>query len=276
VALLAARQETARKDSQIAVFTGAAGGVGVTTLAIEAAMQVLQRAGPGETTCLVDLDLSGDACADYLDLEPRLEFAEIGPRGERLDLQLLEALCARHKSGLAVIASPARPGEVFDVEPETIGRLLDVVAMRFDHVVIDLPRQWRPWTDAVIGGADSLYVVTDMTAPGLRVARRLVERIVERTKGRVGPKVIVNRFTRAASFANGLRGADVERALGSTYAGPVVSNYGLTREAIDRGMTLGELKPGNNISADLARILDPAAPADANFSTRLVQFLSRF
>lgn len=276
VTLLAARQETARKDAQICVFMGAAGGVGATTLAIETAMQTLKRAGAGETTCLVDLDLSGDACADYLDLEPRLDLAEIGPRGERLDLQLLEALCARHKSGLAVVASPARAAETFDVEPETVGRLLDVVALRFDHVVIDLPRLWRPWTDAVIGGADNLYVVADMTAPGLRVARRLVERIVERTKGTVEPKVIVNRFTKAASFANGLRSADVERALGSSYAGPVVSNYGLVREAIDRGMTLEELRPGNNVSSDLARILDPAAPADAKFASRVVQFLSRF
>lgn len=276
VALLAARQDTARKEAQITVFIGAAGGVGATTLAIETTMQTIRRAGSGEATCLVDLDLTSDACADYLDLEPRLDLAEIGKRGERLDLQLLEALCARHKSGLAVIASPAHPAETFDVEPEAVGRLLDVVAMRFDNVVIDLPRIWRPWTDAVLGGADKVFVVADMTAPGLRVARRLVERIVERTKGAVEPKIVVNRFTRSASFANGLRASDVERALGSAYAGAVVSNYGLVREAIDRGMSLEELKPGNNVSADLERILHPAAPPDAKLATRVVQFLSRF
>jgi pilus assembly protein CpaE len=56
---------------QILSFLPAAGGVGTTTLAIETAM-ILRRAGgrDGDTTCLVDLDLSNGVCADYLDLDP--------------------------------------------------------------------------------------------------------------------------------------------------------------------------------------------------------------
>jgi pilus assembly protein CpaE len=42
--------------------------------------------------CLVDLDFQHGACADYLDLEPRLVLSEIEPRPERLDRQLLEVM----------------------------------------------------------------------------------------------------------------------------------------------------------------------------------------
>ncbi len=87
------------------------GGAGVTTLAIQTALLLLnngQRARP--STCLVDLDFQHGACADYLDLEPRLDLKEIEPRPERLDRQLLEIMLSHHASGLEVIAAPNRAG----------------------------------------------------------------------------------------------------------------------------------------------------------------------
>ena len=54
----------------------------------------------GPPTCLVDLDFQHGACADYLDLEPRLDLKEIEPRPERLDRQLLEIMLSHHASGL--------------------------------------------------------------------------------------------------------------------------------------------------------------------------------
>ena len=52
----------------------------MTTLAIETAMLLL-KAAPKDpnSTCLVDLDFQHGACADYLDLEPRLDLDEIEP-----------------------------------------------------------------------------------------------------------------------------------------------------------------------------------------------------
>src|SRR5829696_7886246 len=98
--------------SQIISFLSPAGGVGTTTLAIEAAM-LLRKAAPkdSDSTCLVDLDFQNGTCADYLDLEPRLDLDEIGPHPERLDLQLLEVMFSRHGSGLCLLAAKGRPAE---------------------------------------------------------------------------------------------------------------------------------------------------------------------
>ena len=61
-------------EAQIYTFLPAVGGVGVTTLAIQTAMLLLNSGQRGRaTTCLVDLDFQHGACADYLDLEPRLD-----------------------------------------------------------------------------------------------------------------------------------------------------------------------------------------------------------
>ncbi len=246
----------------VTMFMPACGGVGATTLAIETAMQQLLAGMPaGETVCLVDLDLGGNACAEALDIAPQLDLAEMGGSGERLDGQLLEVMLSRHASGLSLLSAQGRPGESCDVNPAVIGRLLDVVAARFDHLVIDVPRAWAPYTDDILAGADRIFIVTDMTVPGLRAARRLNERIRERGVAASEPKIIVNRFQTGLLFGNGLRRADVERALGVSFAGPVANNYQLVREAIDRGVALESVKSGNNVTTDLKRIIFAAQAA---------------
>jgi pilus assembly protein CpaE len=246
-------------EAQIYTFLPAAGGVGLTTLAIQTAMMLLRKGARGaSSTCLVDLDFQHGACTDYLDLEPRLDLDEIEPRPERLDRQLLEVMLSHHASGLAVIAAPNRPAEMRSFDPDMVTRLLDLVSSNFENVVIDMPRTWFPWTDSVLFGSNRLFIVTEMTVPGLRHAKQLVAAIGERLKGGPQPQVIVNRFEQHL-FGPGLRRADIEAALGDAFAGAIPNNYRLVREAIDRGVPLDEVKAGNSVTQSLKKVLAPPA-----------------
>lgn len=250
-------------EAEISTFLPAAGGVGVTTLAIQTAIQ-LTKSGTraNAATCLVDLDFQQGACADYLDLEPRLDLGEIEPRPERLDRHLLEVMLSRHASGLSVIAAPNRPAEMRSFDPDMVTRLLDLVSTQFEYVVIDMPRTWFSWTDSVLLGSNKLYIVTEMTVPGLRHAKQLMTAIGERLGEGPKPQVIVNRFEQRL-FDTGLRRADIEQALGGAFLGTIPNNYRLVREAIDRGVPLEEVKPGNNISGALKKLIGPPAAAKA-------------
>jgi pilus assembly protein CpaE len=248
------------KEAHIYTFLPAAGGVGVTTLAIQTALLLLRNQRSGASTCLVDLDFQHGACVDYLDLEPRLDLNEIEPRPERLDRQLLEVMLSHHESGLAVIAAPHRPAEMRSFDPDVVTRLLDLVSTRFDHVVIDMPRTWFSWTDNVLLGSNRLFIVTQSTVPGLRYAKALVTAINERLGDTVAPQVIVNRFEQRM-FGPGLRRTDLKQALGGALAGTIPNNYALVREAIDRGVPLDEVKPRNNIAVELKRLIEPSEPA---------------
>jgi pilus assembly protein CpaE len=249
------------REAQIYSFLPAAGGVGVTTLAIQAAM-ILMNSAPrgGAKTCLVDLDFQHGACADYLDLEARLDLGEIEPRPERLDRQLLGVMLSQHSSGLSVIAAPNRPAEMRSFDPNVVTRLLDLVSSHFDYVVIDMPRTWFSWTDNILLGSNKLYIVSEMTVPGLRHAKQLVAAVTERLAQGPRPLVIVNRFEQHF-FAAGLRRGDIKQALGPAFGGTIPNNYRLVREAIDRGVPLEEVKAGNNVVAELKKIIlqQPAA-----------------
>ena len=240
----------------------------MTTLAIQTALLLLNSGQRGRpTTCLVDLDFQHGACADYLDLEPRLDLKEIEPRPERLDRQLLEVMLSHHKSGLAVVAAPNRPAEMRTFDPDMVTRLLDLVSSNFDYVVIDMPRTWFSWTDSVLLGTNKLFIVSEMTVPGLRHAKGLVGAIRERLGDGPNPQVIVNRFEQGM-FAPGLKKSDIEQALGKDFAAFIPNDYRLVREAIDRGVPIDEVKPGNKITAQLKKMIVPQAAQDRRFARR--------
>jgi pilus assembly protein CpaE len=252
------------KEAQIYTFLPAVGGAGVTTLAIQTAMLLLLNNGRRgkSSTCLVDLDFQHGAVPDYLDLEPRLNLGEIEPRPERLDRQLLEVMLSHHPSGLAVIAAPNRPAEMRSFDPDVVTRLLDMVSTNFDNVVFDMPRTWFSWTDSVLLGSNKLYIVSENTVPGIRHAKQLVDAIRERLGDDPPAKVIINRFERRM-FSPALKRADIEQALGDSFEALIPNDYGLVREAIDRGVPLEEVKPNNKITAQLKKLIVPQDPAKA-------------
>jgi pilus assembly protein CpaE len=250
--------ESEAAESQIFTFLPAVGGAGVTTLAVQSAMLLLNSSGTREktSTCLVDLDFQHGSCADHLDIEPRLNLAEIEPRPDRLDRQLLEIMLSQHSSGLSVVAAPNRPAEMRSFDPDVVTRLLDLVSSHFEYVVFDMPRTWFSWTDSVLLGSNKLYIVTETTVPGLRHAKQLVEAVRERLGDGPKPQVIINRFEQKL-FSTGLRRADIEQAIGDAFTGCIPNHYGLVREAIDRGVPLDEVKAGNKITAELRKLILP-------------------
>lgn len=245
-------------EAEIYTFLPAVGGAGVTTLAIQTALLLLSNGSRGgASACLVDLNFQNGSCADYLDLEPRLDLNEIEPHPDRLDKQLLDVMISYHASGLAVLAAPSRPAEMRSFDPDVVTKLLDLVSTHFDHVVIDMPRTWFSWTDAVLFGSNRLFIVSEMTVPGLKHARQLVGAIRERlNEGGPSPQVIVNRFEERL-LSGGLKKRDIEQALGKDFAAVVPNFYRLVREAIDRGVPLEEVKRGNKITSALKKLIAP-------------------
>jgi pilus assembly protein CpaE len=128
--------------------------------------------------------------------------------------------------------------------------------------VFDMPRTWFSWTDSVLLGSNRLFVVSETTVPGLRHAKQLVEAIRERMGDGPQPQVIINRFTQKM-FSSGLRRGDIEQAIGDPFLACVPNDYGLVREAIDRGVPLDEVRPGNKITAQLKKIILPQSSGKA-------------
>ncbi|HUF44047.1 MAG TPA: response regulator receiver protein, partial [Aestuariivirgaceae bacterium] len=238
-------------------FMGAMGGVGATTLAVHTALLLSERSAKGKSaTCLVDLDLTSGMCAEYLDLKPALQLDEIIPHPERLDDHLLGVMLAQYSPTLSLLSSRAKLGQYHDLDPAVVARLLDLAATRFANVVIDVPRIWQPWTETVLLGSSRFYVVTELTVPGLRAARRVVSELAERGEDGVPARVVINKHVRRL-VRTGISRKEVKAVLGDAFAGHVRSKPALVREAIDRGVPMNRIKRRNKVVKDLGRIVLP-------------------
>jgi pilus assembly protein CpaE len=141
-------------------------------------------------------------------------------------------------------------------DPDMVTRLLDLVSSHFDYVVFDMPRTWFSWTDNVLLGSNKLFIVSETTVPGLRHAKQLVDAIRERLGDGPKPQVIINRFVQKM-LSSGLRRGDIQQAIGDTFLACIPNDYGLVREAIDRGVPLEEVRKGNKITVQLRKLVLP-------------------
>lgn len=254
----AVRPDTAGRYSGASffAFVSAGGGAGNTTLAIQSAFALARKTSQFQSTCLIDMDFQGGAVADYVDVSPNLQLDEVSLSPDRLDTQLLEVMLSRHETGLAVLAAENALRPYDAVSADLVTRLLDMASAKFDSVVLDMPRVWLPWSENVLRGSDRVFIVTEMTVPGLRQARRLLDAIRMQCDEEADVSVIVNRF-RQSFFGgvNAVRKKDAETLFGEHLAGFVSEDYPLVREAIDRGVPLYQIEKNHKIYKDLETIL---------------------
>ena len=240
--------------TQCLAFVPAAGGVGTTTLAIQAAYLLANRTRDFSRTCLVDLNLQSGCLADYLDLEPLFDIDSIRGEPGRLDGRLLEMMLARHSTGLAVLASARAPTEHMRADGKVVTTVLSTISDMFQNMVLDFPLAWQDWTFDVLAGSDKIYVVTEFTVPAMRRARELSDAIVSRFGNERTCAVIVNKF-RSRWFGGGLRKNDAADLLGNRLAGFIGEDSELVDEAVNRGELISVIDRSNRISRDLAQTL---------------------
>lgn len=241
-------------DAACFTFLPASGGVGATTLAIEAAYLIARKAKSFRSTCLIDLDFQAGAMADHLDLSPSLHFNEIGPSPDRLDRQLLEVMLSRRPSGLALLATTNHLLDPVDVDPEIIAKLLGLASSEFENIVIDLPNTWLPFAENVLSGSNRVFIIAELTVPGIRRARALIDAINDRFDGQIELQVIINKYA-SAMFGNALSKKDAVSLFGKQFAGLLPRREKLVKEAIDRGVALFEIDKRNRIDKLLSKIL---------------------
>ena len=249
-ALHARPTEASSRHAQCTAFYPASGGCGNTTLAIQTAFLTGNRKKRPGAVCLVDLNFQDGTVADYLDLSPAFQLSELAKVSGRLDHQMLDVMLTRHRSGLAVLAAPRVLGRFVEVGGELIASVLGLLSESFEHLIIDLPKNWHPWTDNVVWGSDRIFVVTGFTIPALRQARFMTDAIAAKASPDAQVSVIVNKFHEPL-MGPGLTRKDAEGILATRLGGLIPNVSGIVDDAINRGMPLSELRAGNKIEKKL-------------------------
>ncbi len=169
-----ARTPTARNlIGDVITVCGARGGLGVTTIAVNLAVRLASLTGA--EVALVDLDLQRGDVAAFLNLTPHQSLAAVaGARGEVDDI-FLHSTMTRHASGVFVLPAPLQIEEADLIGHDEVNLVLGLLRSQFRYTVVDTARTITGATLAAFEHADRIFVLSDLSVPGVRAARRAVE-----------------------------------------------------------------------------------------------------
>lgn len=170
-ALLTRASYAETKEARVFAFTGAKGGVGTTTAAVNAA--VLMAKG-GHNVALAEFrNTFGTACLQ-LNLRPRVSLGHLfRERDTRTGREIVGALMS-HPSGLKVLAGPQQPEEYLELTPAMVSSVLDALRHSSEIVVLDLPVVFSSaWREAV-ERSDFIVLVTEQDPTSLAAAKMLL------------------------------------------------------------------------------------------------------
>lgn len=242
--------------ARVFAVSGAKGGVGKTTLAVNLAAALAET---GEPTVLLDLYTQFGDAALLLNLSPRRTLADLTRLDAAdLDERTLDDHLERHESGLAVLAGATAPLPMDALSPECLDRLLGLLKRGHRYVVLDVPPVLSPTTLYALSHATSVLLVAnlfDLTT--LADSRLWLNAVVGPHVSPEAVQVVLNRV----SPRNQLQIPDIERTLGRA-AGACIPNDGkLVPASVNAGFPFVRSHPHSRVAqavSGLARSL--AAP----------------
>jgi pilus assembly protein CpaE len=238
--------------------TGAVGGSGATTVAIEIANALCARTTRDKSVCLIDLNLADGAAAAYLGATPTMRLGDIDEAANRIDAAMLQAFITPITSKLDLLAAPRDPTAFDVVGRETVLRVLETACECYDWVILDIPRHRRAWTLETLTGCDEVLVISELTVPALIAARSLSDEI-DKGLGVAGkPKIVLNRLA-SRMFGPAPSMAEAERALQRKAEAGISSDWEAAAASVNLGGPIATHRPKSKIVTDVHRLVDRLA-----------------
>lgn len=248
-------QQSDRAKHVLVSFVPSGGGVGNATLSMETAIQIKTNRGTrARRVCLIDLDFQNSHVCDLLDVEPRLQFAEISANPERLDAQLLDLFVSRHSCGLDVLAC-GRSKEAHEPSIPGLDALFSLVSQRYEIIVVDLPVFWLGFTRQILTASDLAVVTGVNTIPSLRQVADTVRTIRELEHKPREIVVVVNRSE--ARLLGGVSGRQyAQRMLTQEKLLYVRDDPAVARQSVNTGVPISLAAPSSRISKDIGKLTE--------------------
>ncbi|MGK7312850.1 MAG: AAA family ATPase [Candidatus Longimicrobiales bacterium M2_2A_002] len=231
-------------EGHLITFTGAKGGSGVSTAAVNAAAHAATLTG--ERVLLLDLDFEAGSSAVLTGIPSRYSILDLIDNLHRLDESLLSSLVVEHESGLHVLPAPKELVDGNSTKPEHLRTVLRLLRQHYRLVVVDTARPLSPIGSTAIGQSDDVFLVVNPDLVSLRNARRLLPHLREaRGESGLEPRILLNRTYEGAEIGR----KDVE----STLELPVAFDLRRDEEAVTHSVNVGHPIVLNGSRSDYCR-----------------------
>lgn len=245
--------------SQVIAVTGAAGGIGCTTIAVNLATTLAKTCG--HEVVLADFDLmlgSLDAC---LDIIPDQTLQGVIQNVDRLDLMLLKRSMTRHSSGLYVLPHPIAMEDSAKIDPEALRRVLVMLKAAFPTVVIDASKGLQSSDFVAFEMADVILLVIQLDLTCLRNTARLLQLFAQFEGYTERVRLIVNR---SGSHETEISLKKAEETLKMSVSWHVPNATKVIHAARAKGVPIDAVAAGSRVHQSLLALAKGVRPAPAS------------
>lgn len=235
-----------KQGGKLLVFLGGKGGSGVTTVACNFAVALVQECE--QTAVLIDLDLPLGDAALSLGLTTQFSTADALQNADRMDSNFFSKLLAKHSSGLPVLAAPGRFPQV-QASNDAIDKMLAVARQDFSYVIIDAGSRFDLTDAKWFERADAAYLVMQAGIPELRNSHRLISEFFK--SGTPDLEIVLNRYVKSSM---GVDEEHIEKALTRPIKWKIPSDYYNVRRMQNEAIPLAlDDSPIAKVLQDMAR-----------------------
>jgi pilus assembly protein CpaE len=192
---------------RLTFMLGVRGGVGATTIAVNAAWNLAE--GRRRRALLLDLDLLGGDAALQLDTAPTHALREALEHPERVDELYLERAVARVSDRLTLLASLEPLTEPVAPSEDSVLSLMEKLQQRYRYVFVDMPVASAPWLPRVLDLPGTIILVSDGSLSSARDLNRWREKL-----GPNSPQRTTMHILNRAGAEGSLPQAEFVRAVG--------------------------------------------------------------
>jgi pilus assembly protein CpaE len=249
-------------DRTVIAVTGASGGSGVTTIAVNLACEVAERLG--RSTILAEFSEQMGALASHFDVEPRVTVPDLIREIHRVDDYLLEKALISVAGGVRILAGPATPRSPLAPLPEHLIRIVHCLKKLASVTILDMPGTFDDREFQVLRACDHVVVVGGQTVPSIRSLRLFCGSLPEE-RLRHSLSVVINRFNPSIK---GFSRDEIEQMLGVPRVLTVANDFHAVNLSVNKGRPLRQVAPATPILRDLELLIRKLLGNDDDCSNR--------
>ena len=246
---------------RIHAYYGAKGGVGTTTIAINAAI-ALQ--GLGRRVCLVDGNLQFGDHRVFLDLGLDRKGIVDVVSAPSMDPDLIKSIVQTHDSGVDLLLAPPSPESADLVTASHMHQILEILAGMYDYVIVDIDKRLDDVNLMVLDVAETIYAVMTADLSCLKNVRLVLEMIGHLGYESGKLKLVLNR----SNAFTGINVKSAEGALRRPIEHQIVNEYRGAISALNSG---DPFMVGKGDSVLGRSVLDFARAVDASGGSTAIQ-----
>jgi len=179
-------------QGKVIVVYSPKGGTGCTTIATNLAVSLHKEETPA---IIVDGNVQFGDVAVFLNQQSKNSVADLTPRAEELDLEIVEEVTVAHaESGIKILAAPTRPELADQVKGDQFGKVVDFLRHMYAYVIVDTTSVLSDVTLAAIDNADLIVLVTTQEIPAIKDARLFLDLLTSLSISRDRIVLVLNRY----------------------------------------------------------------------------------